>query len=109
MPAAFRELLLKADAEAVVVSYNDESWITADEMLAALHDAGHDEVRLLAFDYKRYVGAQIGIYNPSGAKVGKVSHLRNTEYVFVAGDRDRVEAAVAAAGASVARPAVRVS
>jgi adenine-specific DNA-methyltransferase len=26
-------------------------------------------------DFKRYVGAQIGIYNPQGEKVGKVSHL----------------------------------
>ena len=37
----------------------------------------------LAFDYKRYVGAQIGIYNPEGTKVGKVTHLRNLEYLFV--------------------------
>ena len=63
----------------------------------SLRDAGHDEVRLLAFDAKRYVGAQIGIHNPAGTKVGKISHLRNTEYVFVAGDKDRVEAASAAA------------
>jgi len=35
------------------------------------------------FDFKRYVGAQIGIYNPQGVKVGKVDHLRNKEYVFV--------------------------
>jgi len=29
------------------------------------------------------VGAQIGIYNPEGTKVGKVTHLRNLEYLFV--------------------------
>jgi len=52
---------------------------------------------MLAFDSKRYVGAQIGIYNPSGHKVGNVSHLRNTEYVFVAGPSDEVAAAAAAA------------
>ena len=50
---------------------------------------------MLAFDSKRYVGAQIGIHNPAGEKVGTVSHLRNIEYVFVAGPRDRVEAATA--------------
>ena len=49
---------------------------------------------------KRYVGAQIGIYNPPAHKVGKVSHLRNTEYVFVAGSTDRVEHAMAAAHAA---------
>ena len=40
----------------------------------------------LAFDSKRYVGAQIGIHNPRGEKVGRVSHLRNVEYVVVAAD-----------------------
>ena len=30
-----------------------------------------------------YVGAQIGIFNPSGERVGKVSHLRNKELLFI--------------------------
>jgi adenine-specific DNA-methyltransferase len=34
-------------------------------------------------DYKRYVGAQIGIYNPRGEKVGRVSHLRNKELLYI--------------------------
>jgi len=97
MPAAFAQLLGSVRAETVIVSYNDESWITPEQMMTALRDAGHDEVRLLAFDAKRYVGAQIGIHDPTGAKVGEVSHLRNTEYVFVAGDAERVDAAMAAA------------
>ena len=97
MPSAFGELLAAARAETVIVSYNDESWITAEQMMGALRDAGHDEVRMLAFDAKRYVGAQIGIHSPAGIKVGEVSHLRNVEYVFVAGDHDRVEAASRAA------------
>jgi len=36
---------------------------------------------VLAFDSKRYVGAQIGIHNPQGEKVGKVARLRNVEYL----------------------------
>lgn len=100
MPAAFRELLMNAAADTVVVSYNDESWISAEQMMTALRDAGYPDVRMVAFDYKRYVGAQIGIYNPSGEKVGKVSHLRNTEYMFIAGESQRVEAAVRAATAT---------
>ena len=43
------------------------------------------EAEVLEVDYRRYVGAQIGIYNPKGAKVGAVSHLRNKELIFVAG------------------------
>ena len=105
MPVAFRELLLNTAADTVVVSYNDESWITAEQMMSALRDAGHSDVRMVAFDYKRYVGAQIGIFNPSGQKVGKVSHLRNTEYMFIAGETERVEAAVeAAVGTPQAQP-----
>jgi adenine-specific DNA-methyltransferase len=94
MPAALADLIGRLRAEVVVVSYNDESWITPEEMVRTLQEAGHAEVRLLAFDSKRYVGAQIGVHGPTGEKVGTVSHLRNTEYVFVAGPRDRVEAAV---------------
>lgn len=95
MPAAFADLLARARAEVLVVSYNDESWITADEMNQALRDAGHEDVGVLAFDRKRYVGAQIGIFNGSGEKVGKVDRLRNVEYVFIAGPTEKVEAGIA--------------
>jgi adenine-specific DNA-methyltransferase len=49
-------------------------------------------VEVLAFDSKRYVGAVIGIFSPSGDKVGTVSHTQNTEYVILCGEPDRVEA-----------------
>ena len=101
MPGALRELLRRARADLVAVSYNDEAWIAPAEMVAALRDAGHEAVHALAFDSKRYVGAQIGIHNLAGEKVGRVSHLRNTEFIFLAGDRERVDAAVAAAGSPV--------
>lgn len=95
MPAQLRSLLLTIDAELAVVSYNNESWISPEQMMAALREAGFEDVRLLSFDYKRYVGAQIGIYNPSGEKVGKVSHLRNLEHIFLAGPTDVVDACAA--------------
>lgn len=92
MPDEMRRLLLTINAELVVVSYNNESWIEPDEMMSTLRQAGYEDVRLLAFDYKRYVGAQIGIYNPSGERVGRVGHLRNVEYLFLAGPTERVDA-----------------
>jgi adenine-specific DNA-methyltransferase len=94
MPAAMADLLRRARAEVVVLSYNDESWVTADEIEQMLRAAGHEDVQMLAFDSKRYVGAQIGIFNPTGEKVGKVARLRNVEYVFVAGPAEKVAAAV---------------
>jgi adenine-specific DNA-methyltransferase len=90
MPDAFRDVILKAKGSLVVVSYNNESWVAAEDIEQSLRDAGHEEVNLLEFDYKRYVGAQIGIYNPAGLKVGKVQNLRNKELVFVAGSSAQV-------------------
>jgi adenine-specific DNA-methyltransferase len=98
MPAALRQLIQLIRAQVLVVSYNDESWITAEQLLGWLHEAGYEDVRLVAYDSKRYVGAQIGSFDPSGHRVGRVSHLRNTEYVFLAGPTDRIESAVRAAG-----------
>jgi adenine-specific DNA-methyltransferase len=100
MAPAFADLLARARAEVVVVSYNDESWISAAEMMDALRAAGHEDVRMLAFDSKRYVGAQIGIFNPAGKKVGEVKRLRNLEYVFVAGPTEKVEAAISTASSA---------
>jgi adenine-specific DNA-methyltransferase len=56
--------------------------------------ADRGDVRVVAFPSKRYVGAQIGIYNPRGERVGRVSHLRNTEYLVVAGQAADVRRAV---------------
>jgi adenine-specific DNA-methyltransferase len=98
MPAALRSVISRTRADVVVVSYNNESWVTPTDIEHWLKDSGHADVAMLAFDSKRYVGAQIGIHNPAGQKVGAVSHLRNTEYIFVAGPTERVEAAVRSVG-----------
>lgn len=97
MPGAFRSILRRARTRLLIVSYNDESWITADQMLRALREAGFEDVRLLGFDSRRYIGAQIGIYNPGGQRVGQVKKLRNTEYLFLAGPKDLVAECVAKA------------
>ena len=90
MPDALAQVIRDVDADLVVVSYNDESWVSI-EQLEAMCAARGDYVRSLAFASRRYVGAQIGIHNPSGEKVGTVSHLRNIEYVVCAGERALVE------------------
>lgn len=97
MPGEMAELLATINTNLAVVSYNNESWIDADTMIAMLRDAGFDDVAMLAFDFKRYVGAQIGIHNQAGVKVGKVSHLKNQEYLFIAGPSDLVSRCVEAA------------
>ena len=97
MPPALESVIKRVRASVVIVSYNDESWVEPQQIMGWLRDAGHDDVRMLSFDYKRYVGAQIGIHNRAGVKVGTVSHLRNTEHLFLAGPSALVDAATAAA------------
>lgn len=89
MAGALARVVADVDASLVVVSYNDESWVTLDE-LEAMGAARGGAVQTLAFDSRRYVGAQIGIHNPNGDKVGTVSRLRNVEYVMLAGEPDLV-------------------
>jgi adenine-specific DNA-methyltransferase len=83
MPSALCQVISDVDADVVVLSYNDEAWISLEELCEMVSVHGHTEA--LAFDSKRYVGAQIGIYNPSGEIVGEISHLRNKEYVVIGG------------------------
>jgi adenine-specific DNA-methyltransferase len=90
MPAALAQVITELDAAVVAVSYNNEAWITIAELEAMCAARGGD-VLTLAFDSKRYVGAQIGIHNPRGEKVGEVSHLRNVEYVVLAGETSLLE------------------
>ncbi len=108
MPGALARVLAGVRARIVVLSYNDESWVGLDD-LREMCRVGGRHVEVLGFDSKRYVGAQIGIHNPRGEKVGSVKRLRNVEYLLVAGEREEarrvaVAARVAAAAAGL-RPA----
>jgi adenine-specific DNA-methyltransferase len=95
MPEALRRVIADVRARVVVVSYNDEAWVSVEELREWCAVHGHVEV--LNFDSRRYVGAQIGIHNPKGERVGTVSHVRNREHVVVAGERHEVEHLVDAA------------
>jgi len=81
--AALADLLLNVDARWIVVSVSDEGYHAPADVAALLGERGH--VTSVGVDYKRYVGAQIGIHNPAGERVGEVSHLRNTEHLLVCG------------------------
>lgn len=78
---AWRETVDAVDARHLIVSFSDEGFVTREQMEEVLATRG--EVRVHGHDYKRYVGAQIGIHNLRGEKVGSVSHLRNREFLFV--------------------------
>ncbi len=98
MPAALAAVVSAVDCDLLVLSYNDESWLELEELEAMCSASGRRDVATLAFDSTRYVGARIGIFDPSGRKVGRVSHLSNRELLVIAGDPRTVRRVVDAVG-----------
>ncbi len=78
---AFEDLVAATRAPLLVVSFNNEGYQSRPELERLL--ASHGQVFVVTKDFKRYVGAQIGVYDPGGNKVGQVSHLRNEEYIYL--------------------------
>jgi adenine-specific DNA-methyltransferase len=111
MPEALASVVSGVSCDLLVLSYNNESWLDMAELEAMC--AGPDPsgrrryVATLAFDSARYVGARIGIFDPSGRKVGRVSHLSNRELLVIAGAEDVVTRVVEACAdpAVASRPA----
>jgi adenine-specific DNA-methyltransferase len=82
--AALERVLRALRCRYLLVSFSDEGYLTRGELEALLGEFGH--VAVCEVDFKRYVGAQIGIFNPRGEKVGRVGRLRNTERLYLVGD-----------------------
>ena len=93
---AMAEVLGALDVDRLVISFNNEGYLKRDEIEEMM--TGRGEVHTIELDYKRYVGAQIGIHNPKGERVGSVSHTRNKELLFVV-DSDPDKGAKAAKAA----------
>jgi len=104
MPGALKSVVSAVDCDLLVLSYNDESWLELEELetmcASSTGTSRGRDVATLAFDSARYVGARIGIFDPSGRKVGRVSHLSNRELLVIAGDRSMVRRVVDAVGAT---------
>jgi adenine-specific DNA-methyltransferase len=65
----------------IVVSFNNEGYISRQEMINML--SKHGKTIFYTIEYDRYVGARIGIYNNKGQKTGTVGDTKNEEYIFV--------------------------
>ncbi len=103
---ALAQIVASVQARVLIVSFSDEGFLAREELEALLETRGR--VTVLAHDSRRYVGAQIGIYNPRGEKVGRVSHLRNREFLYVvATDGSPLAPPRPEASRPRARPAVR--
>lgn len=94
---ALERVLARLRCRYLVVSFSNEGYVSRAAMESLLATRGH--VETIEVDFPRYVGARIGIHDPAGRKVGRVSHVRNREYLFVVADSRR---ALAPALASLA-------
>jgi len=80
---AFADLVGAVQGKLLIVSFSDEGYQSREQLEAILR--GRGEVHVIEHDFKRYVGAQIGIHSPQGKKVGKVGKLRNKERIYLVG------------------------
>jgi len=78
---ALSSVVERLKAPNLIVSFNDEGYLSRDELIAMLSSRGH--VQVIEIPRPRYVGARIGIHNLKGEKVGAVGRLRNVELLFV--------------------------
>lgn len=81
----FREtmasLLAAVESRHLVVSFSNEGFLPTVELETMLAEIG--TVTRVDIAFRRYIGAQIGVHNPAGEKVGTVSHTRNVEHLFI--------------------------
>jgi adenine-specific DNA-methyltransferase len=74
-------VLNRLKSQHIVLSFSDEGFIGKMEIENLLSTFG--KVQTFDVNYRRYVGAQIGIYNPQGIKVGNIKRLYNKEFLYV--------------------------
>lgn len=78
---ALRAVIEAARAPHLLVSFSDEGFLGRGELEGLL--AARGRLQVTAIDHPRYVGAQIGVFNPKGERVGEASHRRNQELLYL--------------------------
>ena len=89
MSKALAQLVDDLKCETMVLSYNNESWLSRDDLMDIASKRGH--VEIMDFDFKRYVGSQIGVFNKAGQRVGNPGAKRNIEHIVIAGEKQTVK------------------
>ena len=89
MSKALAQLIDDLKCDTMVLSYNNESWLSRDDLMDIASKRGH--VEILDFDFKRYVGSQIGVFNKAGERVGNPGAKRNIEHIVIAGEKQTVK------------------
>ena len=96
MPGALAEVIAAVRAEVVVVSFSAEGFVSIEAVQEMLEVRGNP-VAVFGYGTRRYIGSAIGIYSPSGVKVGTQGHDHTVEYLLVSAPESRLAALQAAA------------
>lgn len=91
MPAALADLIGRVKADVVVVSFSNEGFVPLSDLVDMCERRGNP-VTVLAFDTRRYIGQQIGVFSPDGRRVGQAGPERNVEYLLISAPEDRLQA-----------------
>lgn len=89
MPAAIEKVVLETKAKNLILSFNNEAWLSLEQLVKLCENRG--AVKTLDIDFKRYVGAKIGVFNKQGERVGSPGRGRNLEHLIICGEPDSVE------------------
>ena len=81
---AMAQVVAATQARNIILSFSDEGFLGRAEIEAILSSRG--EVAVIEMVGRRYVGAQIGVHNLKGERVGVVGATHNKERIYVAGD-----------------------
>jgi adenine-specific DNA-methyltransferase len=91
MPEALATLIAGVRAGVVVVSFSNEGFVPLEALVEMCEQRGSG-VRVLAYDARRYIGQQLGVFAPDGRRVGLPGPERNVEYLLVSAGEDVLEA-----------------
>jgi adenine-specific DNA-methyltransferase len=81
METAFSAVVERVRAKRIVVSFNDEGYLSLVRLRELL--GGRGSVREISVSHPRYIGHRIGVYNLQGEKVGTPGKAKNREHLFV--------------------------
>lgn len=81
MEAAFAAVVERVRARRIVVSFNDEGYLSLSRLRELLSSRG--AVQEVSVEHPRYIGHRLGVYNFQGEKVGTPGKAKNREHLFV--------------------------
>lgn len=101
MPAALAEVIGAVRADVVAISFSNEGFVPLPELIEMAKVRGNP-VEVLSYDTRRYIGQRLGVFDPSGRRVGVPGPERNLEHVILSAPEPVLERLLASAAVGAA-------